>query len=107
MTLTTENKAKLNDLARLMRTRTVTKQEIMTKYGVHERVARDMISEIAKRAPIISTSDNKGYRIATAYQDLGDVRHAHNENSKRAGEILKRNIPLEEFMDTILQEAEG
>ena len=60
--------------------------------------ARDMLSEIAKRAPLISVSDTSGYRIAMRASDVDDAMHAYNENKKRAGEILKRNEPLEKFI---------
>lgn len=99
MTLTAENKAKLNALVRLLRDGNVTKQRVMDLFEVSERTARDMLSEIAKRAPLISVSDTSGYRIAVNYTDVGDAMHAYNENKKRAEEILKRNAPLEKFLE--------
>jgi len=98
VTLTPENKAKLNALVRLLRDGNVTKQRVMDLFKVSERTARDMLSEIAKRAPLISVSDTSGYRIAMRASDVGDAMHAYNENKKRAGEILKRNEPLEKFI---------
>lgn len=99
MTLTDENRAKLNALVRMLRTQTMTKQRVMEIFQVNERTARDMLSEIAKRAPLISVSDTSGYRIAVQSNDVGDAMHAYNENKKRAEEILKRNIPLEKFLE--------
>jgi len=61
VTLTPENKAKLNALVRLLRDGNVTKQRVMDLFKVSERTA-------------------------------------YNENKKRAGEILKRNEPLEKFI---------
>lgn len=98
MTLTDENRAKLNALVRLLRDGNVTKQRVMDIFKVSERTARDMLSEIAKRAPLISVSDTSGYRIAMLPKDVGDAKHAYNENKKRAEEILKRNEPLEKFL---------
>lgn len=99
MTLTAENRAKLNALVRLLRDGNVTKQRVMDLFEVSERTARDMLSEIAKRAPLISVSDTSGYRIAVNSADVGDAMHAYNENKKRAEEILKQNAPLEKFLE--------
>ncbi len=103
MVLTDDNRRMINDLARMLLKRTVTKQEIMRIYGVSERTARDMVSEIAKRVPIISLSNGKGYRrinrSAPEANDVADARHAYNENRKRAEEILKRNDPIADFLD--------
>lgn len=98
MKLTPENRAKLNELVRRLRMGTMTKQEIMAVFDTDERTARDMVSEIAKRCPIPSNSERKGYRIATCADDIPAVMHAINENKKRAEEILKRNEPLEKFI---------
>lgn len=96
MTLTDENRAKLSALWRTMRLKKVTKREVMQMFGVGERVARDMLSEVAKRSPVIALSDGSGYRIVdiTNPIDVADARHAYNENRKRAEEILKRNDAL-------------
>lgn len=99
MTLTDENRAKLNALYRLLRNGNVTKRQVMDIFAVSERTARDMLSEVAKRAPLISVSDTAGYRIAVTPRDVGDAKHAYNENKKRAEEILKRNEPLEKFLE--------
>lgn len=96
---TDENRAKLNALYRMLKIQTLTKQKIMDLFKVSERTARDMLSEIAKRAPLISVSDTAGYRIATTGKDAGDAWHAYNENKKRAEEILKRNEPLKKFLE--------
>ena len=77
---------------------TVTVRAVMFNFGVDERYARRMLSDIAKAYPLIAVSDRKGYRIATSAQDIDDVRHAYNENRKRAAEVLKRNAPLEKFL---------
>lgn len=99
MTLTEKNRANLNMLVCMLRKGSVTKQCVMDTFGVGERVARDMLSEIAKRCPLISLSDATGYRIAMHPQDVGDAMHAYNENRKRSEEILKRNEPLEKFLE--------
>jgi uncharacterized protein YbaA (DUF1428 family) len=93
-----EKKMQLNELYRLMRDRRVTKEEIMLRYNISERAARDMISEITKRVPVIATSDNKGYKRAVSAADVEEVIHSYNEDKKRADEILKRNAPRIEFL---------
>ena len=96
MVLTEENCAKLNALVRVMRMKTVTKQEVMAMFQTSERTARDMLSEIAKKCPVVSLSNGNGYRIINKANptDYQDAVHAYNENKKRAEEILKRNDPL-------------
>ena len=96
MVLNEKNCAQLNALVRVMRTRKVTKQEVMQMFETSERTARDMLSEVAKKCPVIAVSDGKGYRIVNMSipDDMREAQHAYNENRKRAEEILKRNIPL-------------
>lgn len=77
---------------------TVSKRDIVRRLGISERRARECLSEIAKEYPIIAVSDKSGYRLATTSDDSDEARHAINENRKRAGEILKRNKPLAEFI---------
>lgn len=89
---------KLDVLAQMLTNETVTKKAITLCFGVSERDARRMLSAIAKAYPLIATSDKAGYRIAANAQDLDEVRHAYNENRKRAAEILKRNRALEKFL---------
>lgn len=99
MNLTDENKEKLNALYKLMCKQNVTKQMVMQIFKINERTARDMISEIAKRAPVIAVSDSKGYRIAVSIKDTNEAKHAFLENKKRAEEIMKRNAPLKQFLE--------
>lgn len=78
--------------------RTVSRLELSLRLGCTDREARRVISEIAKTRPVISLSDGRGYRIANKADDIEDARHAANENAKRAGEILKRNEALNQFL---------
>ncbi len=102
MILNEENKRKINDLARMLLKRTITKQEIMQIYGVSDRTAREMVAEIAVRAPVIALSNGKGYRrisrAAPNAVDVADAHHVYNENKKRAEEILRRNDPIAELL---------
>lgn len=88
----------LEKIIKDMEQRTVSRMELRFKYNCTDRAARRVVSEIAKRRPVISLSDGKGYRIATTYEDVSDALHAANENAKRANEILKRNEPLNKFL---------
>ena len=92
------NKTRLNELVQMLSMGIVTKQDIICAFGVDERTAREMLSEIAKSCPLISISDTKGYRIAMSANDVDDAMHAYKENAKRAAEILKRNNPLVTFI---------
>ena len=96
MVINDENRAKINSVYRLMKRQTVTKKFIMTLFNVSERTAREIVSEIAQRAPVIALSNGEGYRVANIANptDYADARHAYNENRKRAEEILKRNDAL-------------
>lgn len=99
MKMTDKNREMLNSLVRILRQTSMTKQEVMSRFDVPERTARDMISEIAKRVPVIALSDSKGYRIAVTEDDIEDAKHAFFENRKRSGEIEKRNKPLIDFLE--------
>lgn len=66
--------------------------------GVSERAARDRISTIAKRLPVISTSDAKGYKIASSKADLETAKQAYAELKSRANEILLRAAILGKFI---------
>ena len=103
MTYTQEKKDKINALYRELKRRVMTKADVMDFLCVDERSARAFIHEVAVRAPVISTSDRKGYRVAdrTKPNDVKEARHAMLENEKRADEILKRNAPFERFFEQL------
>lgn len=105
MVLSEENCAKLNALVRVMRTKKVTKEDVMGMFGIGERAARDMLSEIAKKCMVIAVSDGRGYRIVNRANadDVRDGKHTYNENLKRGIETLKRNYPYETMLGRNLQ----
>ena len=83
----------------------VTKEEMLEELGwdkTKDRQLRDLISCIAKKAPIISTSDQKGYYLAKSEKDLEDVEHQWAELSSRIEELEKRIEPLIVFRDKYL-----
>ena len=76
----------------------VTKDEICTVTGcTNERSAREVVAALATVKPIISTSDNKGYKLARTRNDLVAVVHSLNELTSRQNELERRKAPLEEF----------
>lgn len=78
----------------------LTKEEIAQIVGVkNERSARDVISALAKRVPVIATSNAKGYWIARTTADLDAVRHAWQEIDSRQEELESRKKPLIEFYE--------
>lgn len=91
--VTTNMKDKVNRLYTFMKDRQdfVTKEEIGEFLGItNERSVRDVIAVLSTKKPIISTSDNKGYKLARTTNDIDLVRQAWME---------KRKQPLIEFYD--------
>ena len=98
-------KARANELFLMLKQRTYTKQELQEHfYGKvtsnNERRIRDLISTLAKRVPIIATSDSKGYYVASTAEDLEKVKHQWKELDSRISELDKRRKPLIDFYET-------
>lgn len=64
-----------------------------------ERQLRKLLSQIAQKLPVVSTSDSKGYFIAKSKDDLEAVEHQWAELSSRIEELEKRIKPLLEFRE--------
>ena len=82
----------------------VTKEQMLAHLGwdkTKDRQLRDLISMIAKKVPVISTSDSKGYKIAKSSADIEEVEHQLKEFDSRIQEIEKRKEPLWKFRDKI------
>ena len=63
-----------------------------------DRQIRDIVADIAKEYPIISTSDNnKGFRLAKTAADVEEVEHTWKEFDKRILEMNNRKKALIEF----------
>lgn len=80
----------------------VTKEQMLEHLGwdkTKDRQLRDLISMIAKKVPVISTSDSRGYKIAKTKEDLELVEHTWAEMSSRIEELTKRIAPLIEFRE--------
>jgi hypothetical protein len=80
----------------------VTKEQMLECLGwdkSKDRQLRDLISMIAKKVPVISTSDSRGYKIAKTKEDLELVEHTWAEMSSRIEELTKRIMPLMEFRE--------
>ena len=89
---------KCNQMYKMFRTgATYTKEELSNAFGASERATREMISYIAKRRPIIATSDRRGYRLAIYTRDYEDCKHQYAELQSRIDELTARKQPLEQF----------
>lgn len=99
--ITDNMKEKVNALWTEMRDgRTLTLEEVCRVCGVKsERQARDIMSVLATKKPIISTSDSKGYRMAVKRSDLEDVEHQWRELDSRIKQLQKRVTPLIDFYE--------
>lgn len=99
--ITDNMKEKVNALWAEMRGgRTLTLEEVCRVCGVKsERQARDIMSVLATKKPIISTSDSKGYRMAVKRSDLEDVEHQWRELDSRIKQLQKRVMPLIDFYE--------
>jgi hypothetical protein len=99
----TENmKRKCNDFYKYMYWKHdyVTKDELMRVFKIgNERTVRDVISEMSKRVPVISTSDNRGYKLALTIDDMEEARHTWAELSSRMEELEARIKPLIRFLE--------
>lgn len=99
MELTQKNRERLNDLYARLKSRPHTKDELCEIYGTNERQIRLMVSTLAKKKPVITTSDSKGYRVAVNLSDYEDARHSWAELSSRIEELNDRIAPLIAFVD--------
>lgn len=100
--ITQNLKTKANILWEYMRGKGgyVTKDEVCKVTGCrNERSAREVISVLASVKPIISTSDSRGYKLATSREDLDEVIHSWQEIDSRQAELEKRKKPLIAFYE--------
>lgn len=97
--LTPKTRSRCRELYNTFKVRPLTKQEVAKMLGTCERTAREMVSEVAKHAPIISTSDTKGYKLATKLCDYEDAKHAWAEIDSRIAELEARKKPLIKFCE--------
>ena len=98
LTETTRNR--LNKVYSMLKTST-TKEEIVMNLDINERFARDLISYIKKKFPVISNSQNKGYRLALSVDDLEDAKQTIAEARSRINDLQEGIKPLEDFVDRI------
>ena len=99
--ITNNMKEKCNALWAEMRDgKTITLEQVCKVCGVKsERQARDIMSVLATKKPIISTSDSKGYRMAVKRTDLEEVEHQWRELDSRIQQLQKRVTPLIDFYE--------
>lgn len=96
-------KHKLDNIEREFLTgKRITKQYIADTYHISERQAREYISTLAKKLPIISVSSQKGYKMAEMKkEDYSSAVHALREMQKRRKEIELREKPLLEHVEEL------
>lgn len=92
-------RSRLNELYKLLRERSWTKQELMRYFGTGERQVREMVSEIAKRRPVISVSNGSGYKVAVTPEEVSLATHAWREIDSRIRQLEERRQPLIEFVE--------
>lgn len=101
--MTQKQKENGNKLYKFMMTKdVVTKEDMFAVLGwdkSKDRQLRDLISLIAKKVPVISTSDTRGYKIAKTKEDLKEVEHQWKELDKRISELELRKQPLIKFYE--------
>lgn len=103
--LTPAKRESLNRVYR-MRLKGTTKEAISLELSISERTARELVSIVAQKHPVISISSDRGYLLLPKKDSLNAEQlahyralcgHAKAENISRAREILKRNSPLERW----------
>ena len=103
--MTENEKANGNKLYKYMMVNDVLTKDQMLAYlgwdSKKDRQLRNLISFIAKKVPVISTSDSRGYKIAKTKEDLEEVEHQIKELDCRIEEMEKRKEPLWKFRDKI------
>lgn len=101
--ITEHQKELANKLYKLFyRSGWLTKEEMLEYLGwdsKKDRQLRDTISLVAKKVPIISTSDSKGYKLAKTMEDKQLVLHQWQELDSRIEELSKRRKPLIDFVE--------
>ena len=104
--MTEEEKRKLNEAARLL-ANWLEKRDIENHFKCSERQARDMVSTIAKKVPVIASSERKGYKRAMTVNDLELAKVAAAELGSRIKELFARKKPLDEFIKKYETEEES
>lgn len=98
---------KIQAVIDLMKQRKVTKVEVAAMCGIGgtysymERQGREIISDIAKRHPVLALSGQRGYRIATE-ADIEESLHQVKEIDSRARKILERSKPHERLIARVM-----
>ena len=101
--MTENEKINGNKLYKYMMTHDVLTKEQMLEFlgwdSKKDRQLRSLINLIAKKVPVISTSDSKGYKIAKTKEDLEHVEHQWREFDTRISEMEARKKPLIQFYE--------
>lgn len=88
----------------LMKTRFVQKEELMDLFHMSDRSVRQLVQSIKMFYPVISSSNFKGYKIATSEKDLALVEDALRNNRAKALSIFAGQKELRKFRDGLMKE---
>ena len=84
-------------IVELLKERFVTRGELSGLFNMSDRNVRACIADLKKEFPIISTSNQCGYKIATTESDLPLVEDSLRNNRNKAIAILVGMKKLKEF----------
>lgn len=81
----------------MLKVRFVTKSELIELFHLSDRSIRALVQQIKKDYPVISTSNKKGWKIATNVDDLPFVEDSLRNNRAKAITILEGQKQLKLF----------
>ena len=92
-----------NQIYYRLKERVWTKEELCKEFHLNERVARDIISKIAKKFPVITPG--KGYKIAqNSPEDALEKIHKIRDFDSRVNDFGERKKPLWESLNKDMEE---
>jgi hypothetical protein len=86
----------------LMANDVVTKEQMLEHLGwdkSKDRQLRDLLSMLARKKPLVATSDKLGYKIPKTKDDLEEVCHQWAELDSRIAVLEERKKPLIAFYE--------
>ncbi len=95
-----------NRIIDLLKERFVSRAELMHLTNKSDRAVRAMVQELKKEYPVISSSNFRGYKIATDADDLSLVDNAIRDNRSKAISIFEGQKKLKEFYSAFTEDAD-
>lgn len=84
----------------------VSRDQVASILKCGDRQARLFIQKVKKYYPVISSSKNKGYKIATTADDLALVEQSIKDNRAKAISIFEGQKKLKDFMKSYHKDVE-